>query len=54
MYTGTFIDDLINVVASTEKRIPQFMLSQDDKLAYWYNVAQRELAHLDVSFAEVA
>ena len=54
MYTGTLINDLINAVVHTEKRIPQSMQSQEDKLAYWYSVAQRELTGLDITFSEVA
>lgn len=54
MYTGTLITDLINAVVSTEKRIPQNMTSPEDKLAYWYSVAQREIAHLNLTFSEVA
>ncbi len=37
-----------------EKRIPQNMRSQEDKLAYWYTVAQREIAHMELAFSEVA
>ena len=54
MYTGTLINDLMNAVESTEKRIPRNMQSQDDRLAYWYAVAQREIAHMDLTFSEVA
>ncbi len=54
MYTGTLINDLMIAVENTEKQIPRNMLSQDDKLAYWYSVAQREIAHMDLTFSEVA
>lgn len=54
MYSGTLINDLMNAVETTEKRIPQNMGSQEDKLAYWYSVAQREIAHMDLTFSEVA
>jgi hypothetical protein len=54
MYTGTLINDLMNAVVNTEKRIPLNMGSQEDKLAYWYSVAQREIAHMDLTFSEVA
>ncbi|MFI5070618.1 MAG: hypothetical protein ACHP8A_06995 [Terriglobales bacterium] len=54
MYTGTLINDLMNAVENTEKRIPQNMGSQEDKLAYWYTVAQREIAHMELAFSEVA
>ena len=51
MYTGTLINDLMNAVANTEKRIPLNMGSQEDKLAYWYSVAQREIAHMSMALA---
>jgi hypothetical protein len=54
MYTGTLINDLMSAVESTEKRIPRNMQSQDDKLAYWYSIAQREIAHMELAFSEVA
>jgi uncharacterized protein YccT (UPF0319 family) len=54
MYTGTLINDLMNAVESTEKRIPQNMRSQEDKLGYWYSAAQREIAHMEPAFSEVA
>ena len=54
MYTGTLINDLMSAVENTEKRIPQNMHSQDDRLAYWYSVAQREIAHMELTFSEVA
>lgn len=54
MYTGTLINDLMNAVENTEKRIPRNMNSQEDKLSYWYTVAQREMAHMELTFSEVA
>jgi uncharacterized protein YccT (UPF0319 family) len=54
MYTGTLINDLMSAVENTEKRIPRNMRSQEDKLAYWYSVAQREIASMALAFSEVA
>lgn len=54
MYTGTLINDLITTVENTEKRIPLSLQSEEDKLAYWYSVAQREIASLSLTFSEVA
>ncbi|MGH9537473.1 MAG: hypothetical protein ACRD3H_06105 [Terriglobales bacterium] len=60
MYTGTLIDELIATVERTEARTDRRSLrlldhrSQEEKLAYWYAVAQQEVAHLDSSLAGVA
>jgi hypothetical protein len=60
MYTGTLIDELIATVERTEARVDNRSLrlldnrSQEEKLAYWYLVAQREVAQLDSSLAGVA
>ena len=60
MYTGTLIDQLIATVERTEARtehVPRRMLdtsSQEEKLAYWYAVAQQEVAQFDSSLAGVA
>jgi hypothetical protein len=60
MYTGTLIDELIATVELTESRVDNRSLrlldnrSQEEKLAYWYLVAQREVAQLDSSLAGVA
>ena len=48
MYTGTLIDDLIATVERAESSL-RLDPEQESKLAYWYNVAQNELANLDVS-----
>ena len=47
MYKGTLIDDLMAAVERTESsfRLDQ---EQESKLAYWYAVAQSELANLDL------
>jgi len=46
MYKGTLIDDLIATVEHAET---SFRLDpeQESKLAYWYAIAQSEVAHLD-------
>jgi hypothetical protein len=57
MYTGTLIDQLIATVERTEARVdrrPQETHSQEEKLAYWYAVAQQEVAQFDSSLAGVA
>jgi hypothetical protein len=60
MYTGTLIDQLIATVERTESRSDSRSLrllanrSQEEKLAYWYAVAQQEVAQLDSSLAGVA
>ncbi|HZP16679.1 MAG TPA: hypothetical protein VFB00_01845 [Terriglobales bacterium] len=48
MYTGTLIDDLIATVerAETSCRLDP---EQESKLAYWYAVAQSELASLELA-----
>jgi hypothetical protein len=65
MYTGTLIDQLIATVERTEartevratSRVDRRLLdasSQEEKLAYWYAVAQQEVAQFDSSLAGVA
>ncbi|MGH9502260.1 MAG: hypothetical protein ACRD20_05360 [Terriglobales bacterium] len=65
MYTGRLIDDLIATVEQTEVRIDvrsevrtdMRLLdtrSQEEKLAYWYAIAQQEVAQFDSSLAGVA
>jgi len=60
-YTGTLIDELIATVerteARTEARVDRRSLdtrSQEEKLAYWYAVAQQEVAQFESSLAGVA
>jgi hypothetical protein len=54
------IDELIATVERTEARVDTRPLhlvddrSQQEKLAYWYAVAQQEVAQLDSSLAGVA
>ena len=60
MYTGTLIDELIATVERTEARADNRSLrlldtrSQEEKLAYWYAVAQQEVAQFESSLAGVA
>ena len=65
MYTGTLIDQLIIAVERTEARTQARTevqsdtrlldtRSQEEKLAYWYAVAQQEVAQFDSSLAGVA
>lgn len=53
MYKGTLIDDLI---ATVERAETSFRLEpeQESKLAYWYAVAQSELANSSYQLAGVA
>jgi len=53
MYKGTLIDDLI---AAGERTETSFRLDpeQESKLAYWYLVAQSELANLGVQNLDLA
>jgi len=58
MYTGTLIDDLILKAERAETETSfRFDQEQESKLAYWYAVAQSELANLhsqNLDFAGVA
>lgn len=57
MYTGTLIDELIATVEQTQSRVQRHLQdtrSQEEKLAYWYAVAQQEVAQIDSSLAGVA
>jgi hypothetical protein len=53
MYTGTLIDELLATVERTEKRTLQ-AVSTEEKLTYFYNVAQFELEQFKSSLAGVA
>ena len=53
MYTGRLIDDLIATVERAEISL-RFDPDQDSKLAYWYAVAQNELASASYELAGVA
>jgi hypothetical protein len=57
MYTGTLIDQLIATVERTEALVDgrlEDTRSQEEKLAYWYTVAQQEVAQFESSLAGVA
>jgi hypothetical protein len=65
MYTGTLIDQLIATVERTEARTevratPRTAkrlldtCSQEERLAYWYAVAQQEVAQFESGLAGVA
>jgi len=45
MFTGTLIDELISAVERVENP-SRLDAEQESKLAYWYTVAQNELANL--------
>jgi hypothetical protein len=45
MYTGTLIDELIATVERVETS-PRLDPEQESKLAYWYAIAQSELANI--------
>ena len=53
MFKGTLIDDLI---ATVERAETSFRLDpeQESKLAYWYSVAQSELASLHLQSPDLA
>lgn len=56
-YTGTLIDELIATVERSEAQADGLLLdtrSQEEKLAYWYAVAQQEVAQFETSLAGVA
>lgn len=48
MYNGTLIDDLIATVERAESS-PRLDQEQESKLAYWYAIAQSELATLNLA-----
>jgi hypothetical protein len=57
MYTGTLIDQLMDTVERAEARTDRRSLdtrSQEEKLAYWYAVAQQEVAQFESNLAGVA
>jgi hypothetical protein len=57
MYTGTLIDQLMETVERTQARAErrsQDALTQEEKLAFWYSVAQQEAAQFESSLAGVA
>jgi hypothetical protein len=53
MHTGTLIDDLIKTVERAEK-CSQQLLSSEEKLAHFYQVAQLEMARFESRLTGVA
>jgi hypothetical protein len=53
MYTGTLIDELTKAVERAERRSLQAS-SPEEKLAYFYSVAQSELAQFESQLQGVA
>ena len=53
MYTGTLIDDLIATVERAETSL-HLDAEQDSKLAYWYAVAESELADLNCFHSDLS
>jgi hypothetical protein len=53
MYTGKLIDDLIATVERTENTF-RLDPEQESRLAYWYSIAQSEVANLNYEYAGVA
>ncbi len=53
MYTGTLIDELMKAVESSEKRSLQAH-SQEERLTYFYSMAQSELVQLESQLLGVA
>jgi len=53
MYKGTLIDDLIATVERAETSL-RLDPEQESKLAYWYCVAQTEMANSGYELAGVA
>jgi len=53
MHTGTLIDQLVATVERSEKRVMQ-VSSPEEKLAYFYTVAESQLAQFEANLAGVA
>ena len=54
MYTGSLINDLINTVQRAEDNVRTQTHAEEEKLQYWYAVAQNEMAQFESSLAGVA
>lgn len=56
MYSGNLIDQLFAVVERAEERAEEKANDRDreEKLGYWYSVAQAELAQFENTLAGVA
>ncbi len=55
MYTGTLIDQLMDTVERTQARAErriQDAQTQEEKLAFWYAVAQQEAAQFESGLFE--
>jgi len=53
MYTGTLIDELMKAVERSEKRSLQAQ-AQEEKLTYFYSIAQSELVQVESQLLGVA
>jgi len=53
MYTGTLIEDLLKTVERTEQRSLK-AYSQEEKLAYFYTLAQSEVGPIESQLLGVA
>jgi hypothetical protein len=53
MYKGSLIDELIATVERAETSL-RLDSEQESKLAYWYTVAQNEIANMNLELAGVA
>jgi hypothetical protein len=53
MYKGSLIDELIATVERAETSL-RLDPEQESKLAYWYTVAQTEIANMNLELAGVA
>ena len=53
MYKGSLIDELIATVERAETSL-RLDPEQESKLAYWYTVAQNEIANMNLELAGVA
>jgi predicted NACHT family NTPase len=54
MYSGSLIDELITTVERAEESALEETYIHDERVAYWYSVAQQELAQFDSGLAGVA
>ena len=49
MLKGTLIDDLMAVVERAEERAHEQSLIHDERLTYFYSIAEHELAHFELA-----
>jgi hypothetical protein len=52
MYSGNLINDLISTVEQTQKQAEERI--RQEKLNYWYEMAQYELTQIESNLAGVA